>query len=296
MAPMVPLILLAPVLFGKYFTKAWWIYRILAAIPAFYLVYYFDSQLGVIISIFYLLMLPYWYLPKKVLLGAGAFFLAAIVYFRQFIFDKFTAFLAKGSFDARIPYDLRSIEMAKENPFNGTGLGSWFFEAGNGLVYNHNYHTKLFAEIGPLGWLAWILPVFILFFRRNKENAGYTMLLGTFYIACLTLRPAVSDYVVLSEIHFMGILGYGLATMDLESFSTKRWIAAFSLLLPFWFTFNFLANHFHHKAQAAANEGDYCKAIEYLSPFYIPGIKTTVYDVKSINELLENWEKLDAKQ
>jgi hypothetical protein len=296
MAPMVPLILLAPVLFGKYFTRAWWIYRILAAIPAFYLVYYFDSQLGVIVSIFYLLMIPYWYLLKKILLGALAVFLGAVVYFRQILLDKFTAFLAQGSLDVRIPYDLRSIEMVKENPLNGTGLGSWFFEAGNGLVYNHNYHTKLLAEIGPLGWLVWILPVFILFFQRKKENAGYAMLLGGFYVACLTLRPAVSDYVVLSEVHLMGILGYGLATMDKESFSAKRWTAVFSLLLPLWFSFNFLANHFHHKAKAAADVGDYCKAIDYLSPYYIPGIKTTVFDVEPINELLQKWEKQDAEQ
>jgi hypothetical protein len=80
-----------------------------------------------------------------------------------------------------------------------------------------------------------------------------------------------------------------------KKFLPRGW-AATALLLPLWFSFNFLSNHFYHKANLAAAAGDFCGAIQYLQPYYVPGIKTTVFDIYHIKDVLQGWENTAIQQ
>lgn len=180
--------------------------------------------------------------------------------------------------------------------------------------YNHNYLTRLMAEIGPMGLLFWVgVPISVLVLlvltpRRYAlpALAAALPLIG-WCLGCLTMRMSVSDYIDLSEIQLTGMLGYGLWTAQSKSpqwgkkENEKRRVStrvrrmvhlgslALAGLLLVWFSHNFLTNHFQLKALQLAKTGDYCGAIEVLQPWYHSAFRTTINDLEPIARHLARW-------
>lgn len=180
-------------------------------------------------------------------------------------------------------------------------------------AYNHNYFTRLMAEIGPIGFLFWIgvpISIFVLLVLTPRRDALPAMasalpLLG-WYIGCLTMRMSVSDFIDLSEIQLTGMLGYGLWSAhfmaprgkvkneERTNLTPKRRHLHFGSvvvagLLFLWFSHNFLTNHFQLKALQLAKSEDYCGAIDVLKPWYHPVFRTTINDLEPIARHLARW-------
>jgi hypothetical protein len=180
--------------------------------------------------------------------------------------------------------------------------------------YNHNYISRLMAEIGLFGLLCWvgapisILVLLVLTPRRNALPALAAALpLFGWVLGCLTMRMSVSDFIDLSEIQLTGMLGYGLWTAQSlnnhqhraehsnpptppQGFGPGR-IVSLSVagLLLVWFSHNFLTNHNQLKALQLARSEDYCGAIEVLKPWYHPMFRTTINDLEPIARHLARW-------
>jgi len=321
MATIFPMLLLPLFIFQPLVHKKDLLIRGLAIVILAYFIYFFNSQMGMLLSVFY----GIGYLAYKMSLKNFLFILTGILallgIFYSFWIPWLIHFLEIGSFDVRLPHDISAFRMMKDNPFNGLGLGSYFYEIHtysqwkevflkdniqNGWTFNttmarnHNNLTKLLADVGPIFWTFFIIPVVIEFFSsmknpHKKNHFVFWIIFAGFYICSLTLRQSFSDYIELSEVHLLFFTSYILMTKEgghSFSFNQKilKPIGLVLMLMTFaYFSFNFLTNHYQLKAVAAAKIKNYEKAIELLEPWYHPVFMTTINEAEPIARHLARW-------
>jgi hypothetical protein len=321
MATIFPMLLLPLFIFQPVVQKKDLFIRGIAIAIMAYFIYFFNSQMGMLLSVFYVMG----YLAYQMSLRNFLFILAGILLllgmFFNFWIPRLIHFLEIGSFDVRLPHDISAYRMMKDNPFNGLGLGSYFYEIHtysdgkevflkdhiqNGWTFNtsmarnHNNLSKLLADIGPIFWTLFIIPVFIEFFSsmKNPEKRNhfvFWVIFAGFYICSLTLRQSFSDYIELSEVHLLFFISYILMTVEgRPSFSLVQKIlkpiGLVIMAMTFaYFSYNFLTNHYQLKAVAEAKAKNYEKAIELLEPWYHPVFMTTINEAEPIARHLARW-------
>lgn len=323
-APLVPLLLLPNVLFVRYSGWWGWLLRIAAIAAVLHLVIYFDSTISWVILTAFLVISGSMLVVRKHQFNywAGVVIVLICLYWwgGEAIGTLIISRLEQSE-TSRLPFDKLAFALSAENPINGLGMGSWFFTAGQHVVeseswqllkpqesqlsfhdffaYNHNYFTRLLTEVGFLGVLAWVGIPLVLFtdlvFSKRElrlRNLKFFLMLSGFYVSCLTMRQSVSDYVDLSEMQFIGFLGYGLYTRDMQTLKwhPPGWLTyTLASILLIWFSFNFLADHYQLKAIAFAREGKYREAVSNLEPYYHPLFKTSIKDVEPIARHIARW-------
>lgn len=321
MATIFPMLLLPFFIFQPVLQKKDLIIRGIAIAIMAYFIYFFNSQMGILLFVFYVIGYIAYLMSLRnfLFILAGILLLLGILY--KFWIPWVIHFLEIGSFDVRLPHDISAYRMMKDNLLNGLGLGSYFYEIHtyspwnevflkdniqNGWTFNttmarnHNNLTKLLAEVGPIFWTFFIIPVVTEFFSsmknpQKKSHFVFWIIFAGFYICSLTLRQSFSDYIELSEVHLLFFTSYLLMTKEgghSLSFDQKilKSIGLGLMLMTFtYFSFNFLTNHYQLKAVAAAKTKNYEKAIELLEPWYHPVFMTTINEAEPIARHLARW-------
>lgn len=312
-----PLVLFKPNKKNKDYLKI-----LLALILLIIIAFSFKSEMGKILLLFYGIVYITQKIPTKWLLIIISFTAIIAIVLREPLTRKFESYLDTTSLKVRLPHEKLSLKIIQQNPINGIGLGSYFYEANSylnlpiqyyrdnkrgawtfntHLARNHNNMGKLLAEIGLPFWVIWLSPpFFLLLWMRKRPNKNtylpYWVILSGFYISTITLRQSFSDYIELSEIHLIFFIAFMFISVDekyielkLNKPPHKMAKGLFIGAIFVWFTINFLTNHYQLKAVALAKNKEYESAIQILEPWFIPGVMETINEAEPIARHLGKW-------
>jgi tetratricopeptide (TPR) repeat protein len=322
MAAIVPMLLFPLIGFQRIKRSEQLVFSLLGMVGLYIIISAFKSNLSIVLAVFYGLAYLLYLIPRKRIILASSILLVTLIGSSSFWIPKVQSFLDQTTLNVRIPHERLVLKILQDHPINGLGLGSYFYEANTYLnleekyipddnnqawtfetymARNHNNAGKLLAEIGPIAWMAWITPVFLLFFYvlRQKQHYGIWVMLAGFYISCLTLRPAFSDYIELSEVHLLFFLALivlpgqpvKIPSVKIPPLLKKVVLGAIMGVVCFWLGYNFLTNHYQLKAIRAARNQEFPKAINYLEPWYRPGWMETINEAEPIARHLARWYK-----
>jgi len=233
------------------------------------------------------------------------FFLAVLLCFGLTIIDDYSDLpilneIGSSSDSNRFFMIKSSIEIFKDKPFLGIGLGNWFMEAYNrditeivGLdvhnfirLGNHNLYSQHLAEIGILGFIGYYFSFIIVLCRgvkkqikkNNLELAALASIL-VYMITSIVYRDVNVYENHFSGVQFLAFCSLGLLTKErvtIIQLSNKGLIIIWGLsfLTFFWFIYYHQTSRIYAKAQEIA-EINSNKSLLLLESIYHPVFKTT---------------------
>jgi len=200
-----------------------------------------------------------------------------------------------------------------ENPLIGIGLGNWHLEAykfdvSNIAAFNvpdnfirhrsHHLYTRLFAELGLIGGLAFLYPMITALGRgwgeRIRKNSFHKAAAASFmvYLIVSFFYSDVNFY----EFHFSGIqllafCALGILTNNsMRQFVLPKWGKIGLLILTIfslaWFVYSKFANDNYWKIKKESNSQNIGTSIEELETLYHPIFKTTHGFDQAYNRLI----------
>lgn len=275
------------------------------------LVLFLTDARGVIISV--ILSITAYFLIKKIRLdkkmifaGAGTVILIATVIFltpiRTQIADSkiVTEWSERNELD-RYYMIKHSFALIPQSDYLGVGFGNWAIHGGyvdfeiypssddwyfDLVIRNHNLPSKILGELGPVGFMLWILaflpPVF-LFIKDGKQNSKLEIAAFLILIACASntnfYRTAFSQWFIFSLNQFWLFFAWGILSGKLKSENMKSLRPVVKILITLItvavMSFYMIDSYIDRNIDRILHEERNNKrAGEMLNEFYDPRFKT----------------------
>ena len=280
--------------------------KILCTFLVFFFLIYTSARGAIIIFFFlavFLLCLQGSPINFPFFVGTITFFsLIAFFYFRDYLMDL--SFINDfGGFDDELRWIMikNSFYLFQEDPLLGKGIGSWQLEAFKYAnisstdelttqriyqVGNHNIYSQYLAELGIVGFILFIYPLFFIIKKailHFKKSDGFhkAMVISIFIyvLSSIIYRDANSYPGFFSGIQFFAFFQIGFLIRNFFSYSEKggKALSVIFLVLSFlslgWFIFSYAA----YKKCYTANELyllDQPAAVKLLESIYYPTFNT----------------------